>query len=257
MITLGHIYAWKILETCDVASLDRYILAMGALLSEVTGDQYALQPTNSEDRDLLLRWSKGYLSGSQEIKLRFPRFLYGFKSSDKNQSWTAVIHFTRIPHIQAVYSNRNEKHLLSPSVQRELSKQLVSSQIADVFTRNSDHTFSGTAFGLYVYEKIQHLAVLRNLAEDSKYTPQGSDLKGLLQNLSGLFSEGKPSPEHVIELPNRGRAVREFLEKCDSRVAGSLGREKLGALLQPVGISTEQWLNAGRQGLLNRLWSGG
>lgn len=256
MITLGHAYAWKFLETCDVACLDRCIQAMGALLSEVTGDQYVLQPTNAEDRDLLLRWSKGYLSGSQEMKLRFPRFLFGFKSSEKNQSWTAVIHFTRIPHIQGVYSNRNEKHLISASVQRELSKQLVSSQIADVFTRNSDRTFAGTTVGLYVHQKIQHVAALKNLAEDSKYTPQGSDLKELWRSLSGLFSEGKPIPES-IELPARGRAVRDFLEKCDSRVASSLGNQKLEALLQPVGISAKQWLSAGRQRLLQRLWSGG
>ncbi len=256
MISLGHTYAWKFLETCDAAYLDRYTQAMSVHLSEVTGDQYVLQPTNPEDQERLLRWSRGYLSGNQEMRLRFPRFHYGFRSSDQSECWIAVVHFTRIPHIRGVYSNKNKNHLLSPSTQQELSKQLVSSQMADVFTRNSDHTFAGTVVGLYVYQKIQHLSALRNLAEDSKYTPLGSDLKELFQNLSGLFSEGKPVPE-PIELPTKGRAVRDFLEKCDSRVAGSLGNEKLGALLQPVGISAKQWLNAGRQGLLERLWSRG
>jgi hypothetical protein len=256
MITLGQTYTWKLLETCDVASLDLYMQSMAALLSQVTDDQYVLQPTNPEERELLLRWSRGYLSGTQEMKLKFPRFLYGFTSADKNQSWIAVVHFTRIPYISGVYCNRKEKHLLSASVQGELSKEFVNSRMADVFTRNSDHTFTGTTVGLYVYQKVQYLAALRNLAEDSKYTPQGSDLKELLQSLSSLFFEGRPVAE-PIELPTKGRAVRDFLEKWDSRVIGSLGNDKLDSLLQPVGISAKQWLNAGRRGLLDRLGWGG
>jgi hypothetical protein len=229
---------------------------MAAMLSEATGDKYVLEPTNPEDQEMLLRWSRGYLSGSQEMRLRFPRFHYGFRSSDKGQSWIAVVHFTRIPHIRGVYSNRKEKHILSEPVQQELSAQLVKSEMADVFMRSGDHAFVGNTVGLYVYQKMQHLAALRNLAEDSKYTPQGSDVKELLESLFALFSDGKPVAE-LIELSAKRGAIRDFLEKCDSRVTDSLGDEKLEALLRSTGVSAKQWLNAGRQNLLERLWPGG
>ena len=189
------------------------------------------------------------------MSLRFPRFHYGFVSADKNKSWIAVVHFTRIPHIRFVYSNRREKHALPALLQRELGQQLIESETVDLFIRNSDRIFVGNTVGLYVYEKLQHLVGLRKLAEDSKYTPEGSDLKALLQNLSSIFSEERRTPKPV-ELPFRGRAVRNFLEKCDSRVAASLGGDKLEVLLQRVGISAKQWLTAGRRGLLDRLGLG-
>jgi hypothetical protein len=110
--------------------------------------------------------------------------------------------------------------------------------------------------GLDVHQKMQHLAALRSLAEDSKYTPQGSDLKELLQNLARLFSDGKSVPE-FIELPTKRGAIQDFLEKCDSRVIDSLGDEKLEALLWSTGVSAKQWLNGKRQNLLERLRSGG
>jgi hypothetical protein len=163
-----------------------------------------------------------------------------------------VVHFTRIPHVRSVYCNRDEKHLLSESVQRQLSRRLISAQIADVFARSSDHTFAGTTFGIYVYLKTRYLAVLKNLMEDSKYTPQGSDLKELLRSLPTVLSTGKAVPDFV-EVPSKGAAVRDFLKKCDVQVAASLSDEELEALLQTVGVSAKQWRNAGRQGLLDRL----
>src|SRR5215467_4081026 len=255
MISLGQTYFWKFLETCDVAYLDSYMHSMGTLLSEVSEATYTLQPTSPEDREMFLRWTKGYLSGGQQMMQKFPRFLFGFKSLDDRRSWVAVIHFTRIPHIRGIYSNRSEKHLLPDALQPELSKRTVSSEMADVFMRNSNHTLSGTRVGIYVHQKIQHLAALRAIAEDSKYTPEGSDLKELLRSLSQLFAEGKQVPE-PIELSTKRRAACEFLEKCDSHVAASLGEKRLQALLQTVGITSRQWLNAGRRGLVSRLWTG-
>jgi hypothetical protein len=226
MIIMGHTYAWKFLENCDIDCLDQFTKSMGQALYEVTGNHYTIEEYDARTREILLRWSKGYLHGPGETNLKFPRFRFIYRASDIGGSWAAVVYFPRIPHIRAVYSSRSEKHLLSPSVQQELSKHLVDCKAADVFARNSDHTFRGTTAGLYVLQKIQNLTTLRNFAEDSKYTPQGSDLQALLQNLSVLFSEGQPV-SGAIELRTKGKAVRHFLEQCDGRVTGSLGNEKL------------------------------
>lgn len=257
MIILGETYFWKFLEGCDVAFLDRYVDDLRSVLSDVMGTQYNVEQLDSTLREKLARWSKGYFNAPGELNLQFPRVSFVFqKVSDHGERWIADVFFTRVPHIRGIYSNRGVNHSLPGSIQKELSRRLVESQAADVFTCRKDETFVGTVNGLYVHQKMQHLAALRNLAEDSKYTPQGSDLKELLQDLARLFSEGKSVPES-IELPTKRGAIRDFLEKCDSRVAGSLGDERLEALLRSTGVSAKQWLNAGRQKLLERLWSGG
>jgi len=253
MITLGETYFLKFLESCDVGFLDQYIDDLRSTLSEVMGAQYNAEQQEPAFRERLARWSKGYFNAPGELKLQFPRINFVFqKDSDHGERWIADVFFTRIPHIRGIYSKRAANHSLPTSTQKELSRWLIGSQAADVFTCKQDKRCVGTLNGLYVYQKLQHLTALQRLAEDSKYTPQGSDLKQLLESLSSILSEGGGKQEPV-ELPSKTGAVRDFLEKCDSRVRASLTDEKLEALLQHVGVSAKQWLNAGRQGLLNRL----
>jgi len=256
MIILGETYFWKVLEDCDVAFLDRYVDDLRSVMCDVMGTQYIVEQLDSTLREKLARWSKGYFNAPGELKLQFPRVSFVLQNkSDHGERWIADVFFTRVPHIRGIFSNRGVNHSLPGSIQKELSMRLVESKAADLFTCRHDETFVGTVNGLYIHQKMQHLAALRNLAEDSKYTPQGSDLKELLQDRAHLFSEAKSVPEY-IELPTKRGAIRDFLEKCDSRVIDSLGNEKLEVLLRTTGVSAKQWLNAGRQNLLERLWSG-
>jgi hypothetical protein len=254
MIALGQTYFHKFLEDCDSRSLIQYRNALEGLLSRSIGADYELEEADDAREETMARWSKGYFR-AEELKLRFPRILFVFHStSDHNERWIADVFFTRVPHIKGIYSNRSVNHSLPGSIEKELSRRLVGAQAADVFVCRQDESFVGTMSGLYVHQKMQRLAPLRNLAEDSKYTPQGSDLKELLQGLSGLSVGTVGSAP--IELLSSGKAIRDFLEDYDSQVVTSLGKEKLQTLLQPVGISAKQWLDAGRRSLLGRLRSG-
>jgi hypothetical protein len=255
MISLGQSYFRKFLKDCGGASVTAYVSELEAILSRGTAKTYKLEPVSSVQEERLASWSKGYFK-AEDLKQQFPRIVFVFgEARDQNDRWMADVFFTRIPHIRGIYSNRATQHSLPSSAEKELGRWLVGSQAADVFTCKANERYVGTANGLYVYQKLEHLPDLRRLAENSKYTPQGSDLKDLLQSLFTILSD-KRSASEPAELPTKGRAVRDFLENCDNRVASSLGREKLQALLQPVAISAEQWLNAGRRGLLHLLGRG-
>ncbi len=255
MIRLGRMYFWKFLDSCDINRLDEFTENLRLALSEAAARSYLIEETDSSTRETISRWSRGYFN-AQELRLKFLRFTVVYRpDSDNEERWRTTVSFTRIPHIAGAYSNSQNAHTLDPSIQRSLSERLIELRLADVFARGQERPNVGTSAGLYLYLKMQRLAALKNLAEDSKYTPQGSDLKELFQKVSALFAEGNPVPE-PIELSTRGR-VRDFLEKCDRCLTDSLGDEKLEALLRSTGVSAKQWLNAGRQNLLERLWSGG
>ena len=251
MITLGIVYFWKFLGTCDPAFLDEFGVDLRSTLSEVTGKEYSLvQP----DAETIRRWSRGSFNESNERNLRFPRLAYSYRPSSGNSAdqWMAVISFTRVPHITGVYSHRGNDHVLAPSIDQELGTRLVESYHADMFTRMSAKTFVGTTAGLYVYEKVHHIPRLKAIVEDSKYVPPASDLNGLLELLSAVLPDGQPS-SLVIEVRNTHAEVRDFLQKCDDRVLSALGEQRLGDLLRPVEISVKEWRDAGTRSLLRRL----
>jgi hypothetical protein len=257
MIRLGRMYFWKFLESCDLDNLDEFAQSLGVALSEVAARRYSIEEADSATREALSRWSKGHFN-AQELSLKYLRFSTVYRpDGDSDESWRATVSFTRIPHIAGSYSSSKNKHTLDSLTQHRLSDRLVELRLADVFARQEERPNVGTRTGLYVYNKIQCLPALKNLAANSRYTPQGSDLKELLQSVSGVFSE-EGDGRKLIEVPCRRRAVRDFFEKCDGHVAARLTDEKLEALLQPVGISAKQWLSAGREGLLGRLgWGSG
>ncbi len=253
MIILGNTYFWKFLTTCDSAFLDESAEELRSALSEVMGEEFALEQPGSSNREIIRRWSQGCFNEVGEQNLVFPRvcLVYRPLSRERDEHWIADIFFTRAPHIRGLYSNRSNNHVLTPAVEQELSARLINSYLADVFVRKSDNAFVGTAAGLYVYQKIHHIALLKNLSEASKYTPPGSDLKNLLESLSAVLPEGQPS-SLVIELSKKRSAIRGFLETCDRRVLNSLGQERLSDLLKAADVSVKEWLNAGTRGLLQR-----
>jgi hypothetical protein len=245
MISMGQTYFRKFLKDCEGASITAYVSELEATLSRGMGTTYKLEPVSTVQEERLARWSKGYFK-AEDLKQQFPRIVFVFaEARDQNDRWMADVFFTRIPHIRGIYSNRAAKHSLPSSVQKELSRWLLGSQAADVFICKEDKRYVGTPVGLYVDLKLEHLPTLRKLAESSKYTPKGSDLKDLLQSLFSILSENA-SVSEPVELPFGGRAIQSFLEKCDSRIIASLANERLDAFLQPVGVLAKHWLNAGR-----------
>jgi hypothetical protein len=253
MIVLSKRYFWKLLETCDPAVLDDTAEAIRSVFSEVIGEEYRLVQPDSSGQEVIRRWSQGCFNGPGEQKLIFPRVLFVYKQSpENNDRWIADIYFTRIPHIQGLYSNRGANHVLPPSMERKLATRLVETHLADVFTRASDNTLVGSTAGAYVYQKIAHMGSLKNLAERSKYTPPASDLRELIQDVYAVLTDGQPSSS-LVEIPNQHAEIQTFLSTCDSRVLSTLGKDRLQALLRPAEVSVTKWMNAGH-GLLHRLF---
>jgi len=164
MIILGNTYFWKFLTTCDSAFLDESAEELRSALSEVMGEEFALEQPGSSNREIIRRWSQGCFNEVGEQNLVFPRvcLVYRPLSRERDEHWIADIFFTRAPHIRGLYSNRSNNHVLTPAVEQELSARLINSYLADVFVRKSDNAFVGTAAGLYVYQKIHHIALLKN-----------------------------------------------------------------------------------------------
>jgi hypothetical protein len=90
MIILGHTYAWKFLENCDIDCLDQFTKSISQALYEVTDNHYTIEEYDARTREILLRWSKGYLHGPGETNLKFPRFRFIYRASDIGGSWAAV-----------------------------------------------------------------------------------------------------------------------------------------------------------------------
>jgi hypothetical protein len=244
-------YFWKCLESCEIVRLDAFRESLRVALSEIAGHQYVIEGTDSNAHEVMLRWTKGHFN-AREQNVKFPRFSVVYKPDpDTSHRWTATVSFTRIPHIAGIYRNRDNEHVLDAPNQERLSESLIRLQLADVFALGRERPNVGTAVGLYVYYKILQIPRLRNLAEESRYTPQGSDIAGLLRSLSELLS-GDTSASSVVRLSSGRDKLRSFLAACDEQVSSSLGTDKLKTLLGAVDISAKEWLAAGRGNLLRR-----
>jgi hypothetical protein len=138
--------------------------------------------------------------------------------------------------------------MIDLSVERELSTQLVESDLADAFLRAADGTLVGTPAGIYLHQKLQSLRSLKLYSQTSKYVPPGSDLKELSEVVAGVLQETGPQP-HVIELTNKRSRRKEFLDNADQQIITVLGKEELESLLRPAEISARKWLSAGKRSL--------
>lgn len=257
MLLLGHTYFWKFLYNCDPVRVEDYGETLCSTLSEAMRREYRIVQPDSSDREVIRRWSAGGFSGLTEQNLKFPRVFYVFQwlSGSTDERWTADIFFTRVPHIRGIYSNVSNKHRLGRVEERELSVRLVESHLADTFLRAHDNTWVGNTAGLYVFQKLHHIASLKEYAEGSRYVPPGSDLQPLLERFSAILPEGDLSTA-MIEIPQKRAQLRAFLEKCDRRVVSCLGIEQLQRLLGPVDVAAKTWFNAGKGGLFSRLFAG-
>lgn len=250
MYVIGKAYFWKLLESCDPATLDGYAEAVRSVLTRVTRSNLELEHKNNATHEKIRRWSQGCFTGRHELEMKFPRVLYVCRtdSSGRNERWILDVFFTRIPNVKAIYSNRSTEHIIEPSVERELSTQLVESDLADVFMRTADGTLVGTPAGIYLHQKLQNLRSLKLYSQTSKYVPPGSDLKELSEVVTGVLQETGPRP-HVIELPNKRSRRKEFLNNADQEIIAVLGKEGLGSLLRSASIPAHKWLSAGKRSL--------
>lgn len=246
MIVLGETYFWKYLKDCNSIVINQYAEQLASVLLEAHKVPFNSKALDDAAREKVGRWSRGYFNAPGELSLRFPRIDLVFEDGpDRENRWIAEIFFTRIPHVRGVYSSRSTKHALPGPVSQDLSARLVRSQVADVFRPQEGTIILGNACGLYLHHKILRLKSLRQLAEDSKLTPQGSDFRPLLETLPGLLAAGQAGPA-LVELAARAAAVRDFLKSCDEQLVRVLNTAGLEALLQPTGVTVEQWLKAGR-----------
>lgn len=248
MIVLGSVYFRKLLEVCDFAYLESYAELVRPILSAATGTEYVLR--QKADPQQMERWSRGVFSHPSEQTLRFPRAIYSFHSASGNADdrWRVTVFFTPIPHINGSYGNKRTKHMMPPSVEKELATQLVESCLADTFDLKASDTMVGSEAGLYLYLKLLSMPLLRKRFESGKYTPPGSELRELLEVLPAILPEAGPSST-VVELPNKRSDRRSFLAKCDQRIVAALGKERLAAILKPMDVHADKWLSAGRRSL--------
>jgi hypothetical protein len=208
------------------------------------------------DRDLIRRWSSGIFLGPSEQSLKFPRFVFNFKSESNSESdyWIIQVFFTPIPHIRGSYGNRETKCLLSEPNERTLSTTLGESSLADMFNRKGDRMLVGTAAGIYLHQKLRFISPMRKRFESGKYMPPGSEIKDLMEVLSSVLPEGQRS-SRVFEVQDKSAPISDFIEKCDARITAVLGKERLQSLLASSGLSADQWLNAGQRRFWNRLFA--
>jgi hypothetical protein len=248
MYVIGNAYFWKLLESCNPSTLDSYAEAVRSVLARVTRRDFTLEHQDNATHERVRRWSQGCFTGRHELQMKFPRVLYVCRadSSGRNECWILDVFFTRIPNVKAIYSNRSTEHMIDLSVERELSTQLVESDLADVFLRAADDTLVGTPAGIYLHQKLQTLRSLKLYSQTSKYLPPGSDLKELFKIVAGVLQETGPRPQ-VIEIMNKRR--KEFLDNADQQIIAVLGKEELESLLRSAEISARKWLSAGKQSL--------
>jgi hypothetical protein len=250
MYVIGNAYFWKLLKTCDPSKLDGYAEAVRSVFARVTRRDFKLERHDNATQERIRRWSQGCFTGRHELEMKFPRVLYVCRadSSGRNEHWILDVFFTRIPHVKAIYSNKSTEHMIDLSVERELSTQLVESELADAFLRAADGTLVGTPAGIYLHQKLQSLRSLKLYSQTSKYSPPGSDLKELSEVVAGVLQETGPRP-HVVELTNKRSRRKEFLDTADQQIISALGKEELESLLRPAEISARKWLSAGKRSL--------
>lgn len=245
MIILGSVYFRKLIAVCDLASLQSYSDLVRPVLSETTGTEYVL--SEAADPQKVMRWSEGIFNEPVERTMKFPRVIYGFRSTsgDRSERWIMDVFFSPIPHFCGVHANRRTEHTLPSPVTRELAVRLVESGLADTFDLKTDDVMLGTASGIYLYHKLRSIPLMRKRLESGKYTPPGSEVKDLLEVLPAILPEIGPSTT-VMELPNQRSCRQEFLAGCDQRIITSLGKERLGTILSPTEITIDKWLRAGK-----------
>jgi hypothetical protein len=250
MYIIGNTYFSKLLETCDLSTLDGYVEAVRSTLARVTRRDFKLEHLDNATHERIRRWSQGCFTGRQELEMRFPRVLYVCRadSSRGNELWILDVFFTRIPNVKAIYSNRSTQHMIDQSLQRELSAHLVETDLADVFLRAPDRSLVGTSAGIYLHQKLQSLRSLKLYSQTSKYVPPESDLKALLQVVTRVLQETDPRPS-VLELKNERSRRKEFLDSADQQIVAALGKQELESLLRSAEISAHKWLSAGKPSL--------
>jgi hypothetical protein len=250
MLILGSVYFGKLLEVCNLSSLESYAAELRPILTEATGTELGL--IQSADPDKVERWSKGVFNEPAERTMRFPRVMYVFRpvSGAANEQWRITVFVTPIPNIRCSYGNRRTKHSIPDSVERKLGTRLVESQLADTFDLKTEEKLAGTPAGIYLHLKLRSISRLRERLESGKYAPPGSELRELLKVLPSILTARGGSSPLAVEIANRRAPRRDFLASCDQRIVASLGKEKLQGILEPSRVSVEKWLSAGKR----RLW---
>lgn len=160
--------------------------------------------------------------------------------------WHVWLHVTQIPHLSAAVVEHRPQQF--PQCRCQLVRELIKDQNAD-FGRLEDEQLQGKTWEMYLFCKIQKLALLRDAFSKRPFRS-----RPVLRPPNHVFPELNRALAPMSTIAGSPAEVRKFLDRCDGVLTEHVGRSGLAEYLRGSSISPKQFLEAQERNLLGRVF---